>query len=120
MLCAIHQAGPRLKKCTYMGTVEEVGPSMQALLDDPLMTHPDVQKAKILFFFTNFVFKNVSGSNLFWCHKKSCVLVCLPCKGPVNRVVRTCVFVGCKMLRRLSRVVVGCRGVESSKAKKKK
>ena len=50
MLCAIHQAGPRLKKCTYMGTVEEVGPSMQALLDDPLMTHPDVQKANIFFF----------------------------------------------------------------------
>jgi len=45
MLCAIYEAAPRLEKCTYMGTVDQVGPSMQALLEDPLVTHPDVQKA---------------------------------------------------------------------------
>jgi hypothetical protein len=102
MLCAIHQAGPRLKKCTYMGTVEEVGPSMQALLDDPLMTHPDVQKAQILFFFPPIFFQEREWHQFFfWCHKTSVDKnLCLPWQGPVNRVLRTCVFVGCKMLRR--------------------
>mmetsp|Transcript_17147 Transcript_17147/g.25204 ORF Transcript_17147/g.25204 Transcript_17147/m.25204 type:complete len:430 (+) Transcript_17147:122-1411(+) len=45
MLCAIHEAAPRLKNCSYMGTADQVLPSMLALTSDPLLVHEDVQKA---------------------------------------------------------------------------
>jgi len=45
MLCAIHAAEPRLDGCTYMGTGAQVLPSMRALNADPLLNHPEVQRA---------------------------------------------------------------------------
>lgn len=45
MLCAIKQTAPRLAACGYMGTKDDVLPSMNALISDPLLDHPDVQSA---------------------------------------------------------------------------
>jgi hypothetical protein len=45
MLCALSEAEPRLANCAFMGTREEVGPSIQAVMSNPLLKDPAIQKA---------------------------------------------------------------------------
>lgn len=44
MLVAIQEAEPRLKTCSYMGTADFVRPSMNAIIDHPVVTDASVQQ----------------------------------------------------------------------------
>jgi len=45
MLCAVYEASGRLSNCSYMGTYESVLPSLNAIIQDPVLTDPAIQMA---------------------------------------------------------------------------
>jgi hypothetical protein len=45
MLCAVKEAEPRLANCAFMGTRDEVAPSIQSIMANPLLSDAAIQKA---------------------------------------------------------------------------